>query len=241
MPGQNYYDSIVNINRCYAGIDLESDLKCKKFLRSFINEKKFPLFKLKNIRDCETSKILENSYRAVNIAFINEWTNYSNKIGVNLNKVIDGIKLRDTHNNIMRPGLGVGGYCLTKDPSFAKISAKYLFNSNLNFPITNLSTIINKIMPKTSIQFLKENLPKKKFKILILGASYKQDIGDLRFSASIDLYKELIKTGHRVQMHDPFVQYSFEKNFITNKLPNFKNFNVVIFCVAHKNYHKINF
>ena len=42
-------------------------------------------------------------------------------------------------------------------------------------------------------------------------------------------------------MHDPFVQYSFEKNFITNKLPNFKNFNVVIFCVAHKNYHKINF
>ena len=69
-------------------------LLVKIFLEKVINTKKYPLFKLEKTRDCETSKILENSYRAVNIAFIDEWTKFANSIGVNLNKVIDGIKMR---------------------------------------------------------------------------------------------------------------------------------------------------
>ena len=69
-------------------------------------------------------KILENSYRAINIAFIDEWTRFSFENNVKLNKVIDAIKLRNSHSNIMRPGLGVGGYCLTKDPEFINFSVK---------------------------------------------------------------------------------------------------------------------
>ncbi len=164
MPGKSYFDSIVNMNRCYAGNNKVSSKKCLKFFESFINTKKFPMFNLENIKDCETSKILENSYRALNIAFIDEWTKYANKIGINLNNVINGIKIRKTHNNIMRPGLGVGGYCLTKDPSFAMISSKYLYKKNINFPLTSQSLSINRNMPQTSIKFLNDNLPKKKIK-----------------------------------------------------------------------------
>ena len=239
MPGAKYYDSIVNINRCYSGINNESAKACKNFLKSFINIKKYLLFKLESIKDCETSKILENAYRAVNIAFLDEWTTFANKIGVNLNRVIDGIKIRTTHNNIMRPGLGVGGYCLTKDPLFAKISSDYLFKTHTNFPLTLKSVKINKKMPLNSLQFLKKNMPKKKLNILILGASYKQDIGDIRSSPSIDLYKYLKRGGNSVTIYDPLILQSQKAKFIINNLPNLNNFDVVIFCVAHKTFNKL--
>ena len=70
---------------------------------------------------------MENSYRAVNIAFIEEWTILSEKLNINLKKIIDTIKLRPTHRNMMYPGFGVGGYCLTKDPLLPESSAKYIF------------------------------------------------------------------------------------------------------------------
>ena len=239
MPGKNYFNSIVNINRCYSGYDKQSSQKCNSFLKAFINFKKYPLYKLDSLRDCETSKILENTYRAVNIALIDEWTKFSSKIGVNLNKVIKGIKLRKTHNNIMSPGLGVGGYCLTKDPTFAEMSSKYLFKINSNFPITSKSLIINRNMTQSSFQFLTNNLSRKNLKILILGASYREDIGDIRFSSSIELYKKLIKNNYNVTIHDPIVSNLKKNKFLINKFPNFKKFDVVIFCVAHKEYKKL--
>ena len=61
---------------------------------------------------------MENSYRAANISFIDEWNKFSYKNRLNLKSIINSIKLRDTHSNMMRPGIGVGGYCLTKDPAF---------------------------------------------------------------------------------------------------------------------------
>ena len=239
MPGKNYYNSIVNINRCYAGINDESFKKCEKFLKLFINDKQFPLHKLNNIRSCETSKILENTYRAVNIAFIDEWTRFAHKIGVNLNEVIDGIKLRSTHNNIMRPGLGVGGYCLTKDPEFVKISSKYIFKTKSNFPITSRSLNINKNMTQNSFNFLKRYFFKKSLKILILGGSYREDVGDIRFSSSIDLFKKLKKNGHDVIIHDPIARGE-PINYFVKKIPNSNSFDMILFCVAHKQYKKMN-
>ena len=196
-----------------SGINEESSTACKNFLEKVINTKKYPLFKLEKTRDCETSKILENSYRAVNIAFIDEWTKFANSIGVNLNKVIDGIKMRKTHSNIMRPGLGVGGYCLTKDPGFSKISSKYIFKKQNNFPLTLKSVLINKNMPHNSHNFIKKNLPKKKYKILMMGAAYRQDVDDLRYSPSIELFNLLKKNGHKVKIYDPNIQNLEKNNF----------------------------
>ena len=124
MPGKEYMNSIINNYRCYAGMNKSSRFKCRNFLKKYINYKKFPLYEFDNLIDCEAAKILENSYRAINIAFIDEWTKFSVKTKLNLNKIIDAIKFRSTHTNIMRPGLGVGGYCLTKDPDFINFSGK---------------------------------------------------------------------------------------------------------------------
>ena len=92
-----------------------------------------------------------------------------------------------------------------------------------------------------SFNFLKKNFTKKNLKILILGASYREDIGDTRYSASLELYEKLIKAGHDVTIHDPVVSNINTNSFILKKLPNLKNFQVIIFCVAHKEYKKINF
>ena len=94
MPGKDYFDSITNYWRVYSGINLESQKKCYNFLKSFINTNKYPLTKLDSTKDSETAKVLENTYRAVNIAMINEWTEFSHLVGVNLSKVIKAIKLR---------------------------------------------------------------------------------------------------------------------------------------------------
>ena len=109
MPGYNYYDSVVNNNRVFSGINQKSIIACKNFLAKVINVKKFPLSLLNSNTECEFSKILENSYRATNIALIDEWTKYSRIAKIDIYNVLDAIKKRDTHNNIMRPGLGVGG------------------------------------------------------------------------------------------------------------------------------------
>ena len=88
---------------------------------------------------------------------------------------MNAIKKRDTHKNIMRPGLGVGGYCLTKDPSFAITSSKSIFKKKIKFPFVELATKTNKNMPNTSIEYIKKitkNVKGKKF--LLLGMSYRR-------------------------------------------------------------------
>ena len=98
MPGKFYSRSLRDLEcKCYAGKDKISEEKCKKFLKKYINFKNYPLFKFDNLLDCETAKILENSYRAINIAFIDEWTKFSFENNINLNRIIDAIKLRNSH------------------------------------------------------------------------------------------------------------------------------------------------
>ena len=243
MPGKGYYNSIVNNHRCYSGMNKASKTHCRNFLKKYINYKKFNLHEFENLIDCESAKILENSYRAINIAFIDEWTKFSNKSNLNLNNIIDAIQLRETHKNIMRPGLGVGGYCLTKDPNFINISSNLFFNSKLNFPITNISMKINKNMIFSSIQFIKKKVKSfKNKKILLLGASYKQDVSDIRSSPSIQLSKYFKKQKANIYFHDPLTNKIDSKKYdISNILPKFELFDIVLFCVKHNRYKKIKF
>ncbi len=244
-PGKNYLLSCRNSYRVYAGINKKSENKCKNFLSKIINVKQFPLSKLKNITTSETCKLMENSYRAVNIAFIDEWVKFSKKLNLNLFEIIDSIKKRKTHNNIMLPGLGVGGYCLTKDPLFAKISQKQIFKKNItNFPISTKAVELNRKMPETSIDFIKENYKKSfyKKKILFLGVSYKNEIGDTRHSPSLYLIKKFLSKKAQCFYFDPFVKELKIKNITKiNNLKNFKNYDLVIFCVNHIVFNRIKF
>ena len=242
MPGYNYFDSIVNNPRVYSGINQLSKNKCKSFLEKIINVKKFPLYPLKNNTDCEFSKILENTYRATNIAFIDEWTKFSKIAKVDFYNILKAIKKRDTHNNIMRPGIGVGGYCLSKDPNFAITSVKKIFNKNIKFPFVNLTMKTNKNMPNTSFEFIKDKMGKinnKKF--LILGIAYKDGVGDYRNSPSFDLIKHLTQANVQVSFEDPFYKKTKKMKLKINYVKNFKfhNFDAVVFCTSHKKYKNI--
>jgi nucleotide sugar dehydrogenase len=242
-PGKNYYDSIVNFWRVYSGINIYSTNKCKKFLEKVINTRKYPLTKLGSTTAAETAKLLENSYRSANIAFIHEWTVFAELSGIDLFEIINAIKIRPTHNNIRFPGLGIGGYCLTKDPSFAPAVSKVLFGTDLDFPFGKLSTKISKDMPFHTLKRAKKILGHfKNKKILLCGVSYKQDVDDTRYSPSEILYKQLLSSKAKVDLHDPIVSHwnEFSLDINTNVFPSSSIYDLVIFCVPHSFYCNLN-
>tara|TARA_B100000795_G_scaffold269977_1_gene261549 strand:+ start:12707 stop:14074 length:1368 start_codon:yes stop_codon:yes gene_type:complete len=245
MPGDNYLNSIQNYWRVMSGINKESKLKCKNFLKEIINTKEYPLTELDSIRACELGKILENSYRSTNIAFIEEWSRFAEAMNVDIYKVIESIRLRPTHSNIRHPGFGVGGYCLTKDPLFGEYAAKKLWNiKNLKFPFSKQAMKVNDEMPLVTYNKIKTILKNKikNKKILILGMSYKENVGDLRSSPSIYFSNKCIEKNIKLFWHDPFVKIIPNKNLTRiDKVKNFSKFDLVLFAVKHNLYKKINF
>ncbi len=239
-PGKNYVNSIVNSKRCLAGYDKFSEQKCEKFLKTFINTKKYPLRKLKSLIDCEAAKILENTYRTINIAFIDEWTKYAELMKINLIDIISAIRERHTHSNIMNPGLGVGGYCLTKDPLFSEHSAKLFASKTLSFPITKKSIEINKRMPLHSIDFINKFCKIKSIsKVLIYGLTYKEDVSDIRHSPAIKLFNILKNKTKNICCIDPLIQKENWKKFGVVKKVNFKKIDIIIMCVKHNQFKTI--
>ncbi len=245
MPGKNYFDSITNYWRVYAGINDKSAIKCKEFLSKIINTSDFPLTKLKNTTSCETAKVLENSYRAVNIAFMEEWSRFAEDVGIDLFEVIDAVKKRPTHNNIMKPGFGVGGYCLTKDPLFAKISARDIFKiDGHDFLFCSNAIKINKNMPNITFekiyQYFNSDLSEKIF--LLMGCTYKADVGDTRFSPSEYLAKKILASGAEIDVYDPMVTTwdEMKQLKLLSAIPEPKKYDAIIFTVNHNQFAKIN-
>jgi nucleotide sugar dehydrogenase len=244
MPGPGYFDSIAEFWRVYSGYNEESAAACEEFLSSIINVDKYPLTRLSKLVESETAKVLENSYRATNIAFINEWSRFSEKVGVNLFDVIGAIKKRPTHNNIMYPGFGVGGYCLTKDPLFPGIASRDIFNlDTTEFPISEIAVKINEHMPLDILSIIKDlskDLDGKK--ILVLGVTYRADVADTRYSPSETFAKAAIECGAVIDFHDPMVDYFQEMNSpVCRELPDVSKYDILVFAVSHKCYKEICF
>ncbi len=244
MPGKDYLNSCRNNYRVYSGIDKISSKACKGFLKKIININKFPLTHLENTTSSETCKIIENSYRAVNIAFVDEWMKFCKNFNLNLFEIINAIKKRPTHNNIMYPGIGVGGYCLTKDAVFGKISNNlYLKKKRNKFPLSTISIKINNQMINNSYNLILEKFGKKikNKKILIIGMSYKNDVGDLRDSPSLSLAKKLEKQKCKISFFDPLVKNNI-KNFVRLKnLNQNQKFDIILTCVKHQNFNNFSF
>ena len=243
MPGDEYFDSIINYWRVYSGINEISADKCEAFLSKVVNIEDYPLTRLKNTTASETGKLLENSYRAVNIAFIEEWGRFSEDAGIDLYEVINAIRMRPTHSNIRQPGFGVGGYCLTKDPIFAKIAARDILKINgHDFPFSSQAIEINNKMPLVTLNKLKkyfnDDLHGKK--ILLMGVTYRQDVGDTRFSPSEIFYNEAKAEGAEVSAYDPLVEYWDEVDIsMESDFPESTEFDAIVFAVPHKEFVNI--
>jgi nucleotide sugar dehydrogenase len=238
MPGPGYVDSIKNFYRVYSGIDNKSEEAVREFLESVISTDEYPLTKLGSTNASEMSKVLENSYRAMNIAFIQEWTEFAESAEVDLFEVINAIRMRPTHKNIMRPGLGVGGYCLTKDPLLASWASQEFFNS-VSLSQSEQAVKINDRMPTHTFnrmqRYFKGEL--KGLKILILGISYLQNVGDTRYTPADLLYDKLKKSGANLVLHDPYVEKWEERNLDINTGEiNENGFDAVVIATPHDKY-----
>ena len=195
-----------------------------------------------NTTASETAKIMENSYRALNIAFIDEWSKFADIVKIDLFDIISAIRIRPTHKNIMNPGLGVGGYCLTKDPLMGMISLDQIFNQKSDFPLSKLSVRINKKMPENTYKLVLQNLWETNNKILVLGLTYREDVGDIRFSASEQLISMLLENKLKVDCYDPLVNYSnCKKVNVLENLPDSINYSVIVLAVKHKEFLELNF
>lgn len=244
MPGKDYYNSIVNYWRVYSGINEKSAKRCADFLGHVIHTDKYPLTKLSSTIASETAKVLENSYRAVTIAFMEEWSRFAEEADFDLFEVVDAIRKRPTHSNMRQPGFGVGGYCLTKDPYFAMLSARDILNiSDMEFPFCTNAVKINNRMPIVSLNKIEKLLGTLSGKrILVLGVSYRQDVGDTRYSPTEIFAREGLKRGAIMEFQDPLVEEWHEMNIkISHDIPPSDGFDAVIFTVAHKEYADINF
>lgn len=240
MPGPDYIDSIRTFPRVYAGVDQASAEATEHFLKTIIDTETCPLTRLSSTTASEMAKVLENSYRAMNIAFVVEWSRFAEEAGVDLYSVVKAIRQRATHANLMLPGIGVGGYCLTKDPLLASWARRTYFSADSPLPCSVQAVRINDQMPVFAFSFLNHAIGDLHGKrVLLLGVSYRGDVGDTRFSPVAPFYDCLAAAGATVSLHDPFVQYWAERDLaveqdLTTSLAT--NPDVVVISAMHSQY-----
>ena len=244
MPGKNYYNSISNYWRVYAGENREASKACRMFLEKVVNFEKYKLRELSSMTASETAKIVENSYRAINIAFMEEWGTFAEHLGLDMFEIVNAIRDRPSHVNIMEPGLGVGGYCLTKDPHMGKIGLENFFSiSSPSFPLSDMGVRINREMaPKNAQKLLNLLGDVENRNVLILGAAYKADVDDTRNSPVLSIFRALFSGGANITVHDPLVTYWEELELnIDSQLPDFDDYYSIILAVPHEQYSMVNF
>ena len=155
----------------------------------------------------EMEKILENTYRNVNIGLINELAILCNRMGINIWEVIDAAKTKPYGFQAFYPGPGLGGHCIPLDPYYLSWKAReYGFHTSM----IEASMMVNDRMPEYTVERAGKILNRYKkalngSKVLVLGAAYKQDIDDYRESPAVRVMEEFRKTGAQVEYYDPYV------------------------------------
>ena len=216
MPGKHYVASIRDFWRVCSGVNLAARQRVTRFLTDVLNTDKFPLTVLDRPIESETAKIVENSYRATILAFMDEWSLFAERNGVDLKKVIEAIKVRPTHSNMLFPGPGIGGYCLPKDGGLGVWAYKHIFGwDDEIFKVTPLAIDINDTRSLHAPQLVRDALrnmskPIAASEILLLGAAYREDVGDTRYSGSEIMVRKLTEMGANVRVHDPYLDHWWE-------------------------------
>jgi UDP-N-acetyl-D-glucosamine dehydrogenase len=216
MPGRKYVASIRDFWRVCSGINDRARERVTAFLSDVLNVDQYPLTVLDRPIESETCKIVENAYRATILAFLDEWSLFAERNGVDIIKVIDAIKIRPTHSNIIFPGPGIGGYCLPKDGGLGVWAYNTLmgFDDDI-FKITPLAIDINDTRALHAVQLVRDALRNMgkivaASKVALLGASYREDVGDTRYSGSEVIVRKLTEMGAEIVVHDPYVKHWWE-------------------------------
>jgi len=239
-PGNETWN-FKNTPKVISGIDDNSTKKIKNFYEKIIDE----IVEVSGTKEAEMVKLLENTYRHVNIAFINELAILCNMLDIDIWEVVEAAKTKPFGFESFRPGPGVGGHCIPIDPNYLSFKTRQI-GKPVRF--VELAQEINNTMPSYIVSRILEKMnsiqkPMKNSNMLILGVAYKKDISDTRESPSIDIIENLVSKGVNVSFYDPFVE-SLDLNVSVNKeedINNFGNYDLILFHTAHSEFSKINF
>ena len=192
--------NIKNTPKLVAGLTNQAAKLTKDFYAKFVDQ----VVICPTLEVAETAKLLENSYRLVNISFINEISMFCQKIGVDINEVVKAAATKPYGFMPFYPSVGVGGHCIPVDPIYLSDAAK---SSGAGSRFIDLADEINQAMPSYFVERAKQIIDGvKNKKILVIGLSYKPNVADVRESPVISLIEQLRKSGAEVFWHDELVK-----------------------------------
>ena len=216
--------NISNTPKLVAGFSDMALQKAQKFYITFIQN----LVLCDSLEIAETAKLLENSFRLVNISFINEFSKICYKLGIDVDKVINAASTKPYGFMPFFPGIGIGGHCIPVDPIYMSSKAKEVGASTF---FIDLADRVNQEMPSFFVQRADDKLNGlAEKKILVLGIAYKPDVSDVRETPVVTLIVELRRLGAKVFWHDDLVN-SWNGETST---PLSKDFDLAIIATRHK-------
>jgi nucleotide sugar dehydrogenase len=220
--------TIYNINRNIGSITPDLNSIIADFYRDFITDAK--VHEVSTLKVAEATKIVENTFRDINIAFVNELAKSFDSLGIDLHETLTGAANKPFAFMAHWPGCGVGGHCIAVDPYYL---IKRASQNGFNHRFLKLARDINNSMPEYTVDKLIEalnevKLPVKGTKIALLGLSYKPNVGDLRESPSLEIKAKLEKLGADLITYDPYVKEGSKslKDAV-------KESQAVLICTAH--------
>ncbi len=240
-PGNKEW-TFKNTPKIVSGINEKSLKKISEFYNSIIDQ----VVEVSGTREAEMVKLIENTYRQVNIAMVNELAILSNMLDIDIWEVVDAAKTKPFGFQSFRPGPGVGGHCIPIDPKYLSFKTRQI-GQPVRF--VELAQEINNSMPNYVISRISELMNRKEkllknSKILILGVAYKKDIGDTRESPAIDIIESLLEKSAEVSFYDPYVdELIVNKESILKEqdLESISNYDMVIIHTPHTSFSKIDF
>lgn len=227
-PSDNFY-TIKNIDKIVSSNSIKSTNFLKKLYSKIVNK----VHVSNSIEDAEMAKIIENTQRDINIAFINEISIICNKLNLNFKNVLN---LASTKWNFLKfnPGL-VGGHCISVDPYYLTY---VLEKANYKPQVILSGRNINENYHKNIISFFTNKFKSKKINILIAGITYKEDCNDVRNSKAFNLSIELKKKYSKVDLYDPNIKKTHIYGQKILKKPKKNFYDLVIISVRHKLFFK---
>ncbi|MDP1883936.1 MAG: nucleotide sugar dehydrogenase, partial [Candidatus Moranbacteria bacterium] len=233
-PGDPKWN-VTNIPRVVGSFDKQGLATAVKFYESIVDGAIRPM---KSIREAEAVKIVENSFRDINIAFVNELAKSFDKLGIDVKDVVLGASTKPFAFMPHFPSCGVGGHCIPVDPYYLIERAK---KSGFDHKFLKIAREINNSMPSYTVELLQDalnelRLPMKGTKIGVLGISYKANVDDTRESPTFKILALLGEHGVKYDTHDPHIL----KGSTIKTLPALlKKVDALIIATDHKEFKEI--
>ncbi len=228
-PGDNKW-SVYNIPRNIGSISQERNQQIAAFYRSFLQSE---INEVASLKIAEATKIVENTFRDINIAYVNELAQSFDAMEIDLDATLKAASNKPFGFMPHWPGCGVGGHCIAVDPYYL---IKQASKSGFDHKFLKLAREINNGMPAYCVQKLVQALndisrPVRGTSITLLGLSYKPDVGDLRESPALEVEKKLLNLGANLKVYDPYIDRG-EKNLKSS----IANAEAIVITTAHQEF-----